>query len=656
MHPNFLIHRFEGQEKTILNKMSKEWYLTSSGCEMRLALSTYEYFLIKPTPVFSEMFNLEREIICVFSPYESFEPRTLSAFSQAQESLTELRTEPICRILISKDPKIETKIDALLKTDPEQPIIIPFTYDELISTYDSFFFRNRFRKHFYSRNLFDFLSPLKSDLYFFGRSQLVHELVNRHKDGEHTGLFGLRKSGKTSIIYAIERTLDVSGDNYISIDCESPSIHKLRWNELLEKIIMLYHASISSKVKLTTKNRYEEKYAADSFEEDILKTYRSKKKKTTLFLFDEIERISPKTASSEHWRSGEDFIYFWQTLRGFFQRNPDVFTYMLVGTNPSCIEESTLVGHENPIFASIPCQYVPSFEHDQVREMVRKLGRYIGLKFDEIIYAKLADDFGGHPFLIRQACSVIHSECKGDRPAIVDKALYEKVKKKFIDSSVHYLDMVVQVLRDWYPDEYEMLKYLSQGDIAAFNEFAEDNINFTKHLIGYGLIQKSTNGYAFNIEIIKEYLGNHHKYERINLTAEEMLEEISRRRNALEKSFRKISKNALVMKYGKTKALKQVFSALPSSRRDNLGSNNIDAILSADSSPLFFLELANIIKKEWETFQHIFDMDKSKVTLMLEEINQTGRPDAHAKNVDKNDFDQLRLYFNKLEEITEEWG
>ena len=656
MHPSFLVHRFDGQERTILNKLSKEWYLTSSGCEIKLALSTYEYFLMKPTPIFSEMFNLEREIICVFSPYENFEPRTLSAFSQAQESLTDLRTESVCRILISKDRNIEQRIETLLKTDPEQPIIIPFTYDELTAPYDDFFFRNRFRKHFYSRNLFDFLSPLKSDLYFFGRSQLVHELVNRHKDGEHTGLFGLRKSGKTSIIYAVERTLDVSGDNYVSIDCESPSIHKLRWNELLEKIITLYHSSLSSKVKISTKDRYQEKYAADSFQEDILKIYSSKKKQSTLFIFDEIERISPSTASSEHWRRGEDFIYFWQTLRGFYQRNPDVFTYMLVGTNPSCVEESTLAGHENPIFASIPCQYVPNFELEQVREMVRKLGRYIGLKFDEIIYSKLTDDFGGHPFLIRQACSVIHTECKGNRPAIVDKALYEKIKKKFIDNSVHYLDMVVQVLRDWYPDEYEMLKYLSQGDIASFNEFAEDNVNFTKHLIGYGLIQKSRNGYSFNIEVVKEYLGSHHKYERINLTEAEMLEEISRRRNALEKSIRKIIKNALIMKHGKTKALKQVLAALPSARRDSLSSNGIDEIMSLDDSPLFFLELVNIIKKEWESFQHIFELDKTKIILMLEEINQIGRPDAHAKNIDKNDFDQLRLYFNKLEKVTEEWA
>ena len=83
-------------------------------------------------------------------------------------------------------------------------------------------------------------------------------MVNRHKSGEHTGLFGLRKSGKTSIIYAVERTLSASGERYVSLDCESPSVHKLRWNELLEKLIGEYHSASQSKIKLNTANRYDE--------------------------------------------------------------------------------------------------------------------------------------------------------------------------------------------------------------------------------------------------------------------------------------------------------------------------------------------------------------------------------------------------------------
>ncbi|MEI2772480.1 MAG: ATP-binding protein [Candidatus Competibacter sp.] len=655
IHPNFLIERFSGEEKSILRRLSHEWFLTSSGCEITLVSSTYNYFLMKPTSAFSEMFNIEREVICVLSPYANFEPRTLDVFAKAHEGLTELRAESICKVLISADSNVEQRIDSLLKSDPEQPIVVPFTYEELFGQYDDYFIRNRFRKHFYSRNLFDFLSPLKSDLYFFGRSQLVHELVNRHKSGEHTGLFGLRKSGKTSIIYAVERTLGASGERFVSLDCESPSIHMCRWNELLEKLVHEYHSKVQSKAKIQTTDRYDAKNAADSFEEDILKIYRSKKAQSTLFIFDEIERISPNTGSSEHWRTQSDFIYFWQTLRGFYQRNPEIFTYMLVGTNPAAVENATLVGHENPIFASIPCQYVPNFSVEQVRQMVRKLGRYVGLKFDELIYSKLADDFGGHPFLIRQACSLIYEECKGERPITVDKALYEKSKKQFVSHSSHYLEMIIEVLREWYPDEYEMLKYLAQGDLESFHSFATESSIFTKHLVGYGLVQQSDNGYVFNIESLKEYLAHQHQYERINLTDSEKIEEVGRRRNSLEKQLRTVVRNALRFAYG-NKAKEKVIASLPESRREKMADHSLDSLLSKDASPLFFLDLVNIVNREWEVLKNAFEMEKNKVVLMLEEINRIGRPDAHAKSISKDDFDQLRLYFNKLEAVLSEWA
>ena len=115
---------------------------------------------------------------------------------------------------------------------------------------------------------------------------------------------------------------------------------------------------------------------------------------------------------------------------------------MLVGTNPACIEMSMIAGQENPLFASIPSQYLPAFSVEQTREMVRKLGRYMGLRFDEVLYSKLTEDFGGHPFLIRQFCSEINKVCVGDRPVNVDRILYNKVLNSFRRTAIDYLAMI----------------------------------------------------------------------------------------------------------------------------------------------------------------------------------------------------------------------
>ena len=51
--------------------------------------------------------------------------------------------------------------------------------------------------------------------------------------------------------------------------------------------------------------------------------------------------------------------------------------------------------------------YIPGFDYTQTREMVRKLGKIMGIKFDEGVYTRLVEDYGGHPFLVRRVCSKI---------------------------------------------------------------------------------------------------------------------------------------------------------------------------------------------------------------------------------------------------------
>ena len=328
---------------------------------------------------------------------------------------------------------------------------------------------------------------------------------------------------------------------------------------------------------------------------------------------------------------------------------------MLLGTNPSCVEQSMVAGHENPLFGSIPCDYVPSFTVYQTREMVRKLGRYMGLRFDEVVYSKLVEDLGGHPFLVRQFCSMVHQACTGARPAQVDRALYNSVMKTFQTAAIEYLAMIVSVLREWYPEEYEMLRYLAQGDQSAFSEKANNHALYTKHLIGYGLITQSEHGFSFNIEALREYLYNMHKYERLKMTDDEKVAEISARRNRIEKLLRVTIRRALRTAYGRKKAGEVVIKALPEKRREAVTTSDVDVLMSRDTSPLFFLELISVIKREWDAVQNVFELEKNKVVIMLEEINACRRPDAHAKYIDNDEFTQLRLYFKKLEIILEDW-
>ncbi|MDP2919184.1 MAG: hypothetical protein Q8O43_03060 [Dehalococcoidia bacterium] len=240
INPQVTLGHFLEDEKRIITKISSEWYVTNGGGEIRLGpRSTYRYFLIKPTDFYREMFNLERELIVVFSPYVNFEPRTLDAIDAAAKRYQQLRLERVCSVVISKDSAIESKLSNLLKADPESQVVVPFSYDELLGKTDSYFIRNRFKLHFYTRDLFAFEAPLRKDLYFFGRNELVHRIVNRQKSNENSGLFGLRKTGKTSVIFGVQRALAQTNCKSVFIDCQSPALHRRRWNHALHYIIQV---------------------------------------------------------------------------------------------------------------------------------------------------------------------------------------------------------------------------------------------------------------------------------------------------------------------------------------------------------------------------------------------------------------------------------
>lgn len=651
MHLKFNLARFKAAEKSILNKMKEYWYLTSSGERIKIANSVYDYFLIKPTSFFTEQFSLDKEIVCVFSSYDKFEPRTLDAVNHITEQLsTRSRLESICVILISKDNEVEDKVKKLYGNDPDRKIIIPFSYQEIYNSTGDSLYLDKLRRLFYSKDLFSFNSPLKKDLQFFGRSQLVTELIQKHNTSEHTSIFGLRKSGKTSVVYAVQRKLDLENKKYISLDCESPSIHGLRWHQLLLKIISSYKSIKKSNIRIE-EDRYDEINCANQFKEDFLKIYNSTKHEKVLIVFDEIERITPNTSSSDHWKNGNDFILFWQTLRSVYQEHNYLYTYMLVGTNPNSVEQSQFFEHDNPIYASVSIHYLPCFTLEQVEEMVNTLGNLMGLHFDKEICVKLKNDCGGHPFLIRQLCSFIHKNLTGKRPISIDKVSYNQAVANYRSTLYEYFDMMLNVLGTWYPEEYELLIHLALDDKETFDYYAKELPSYVDHLIKFGLIERTQFGeYILNLESLDQYLKEKNKFKKINLTDEDKQQEISLRRNRLEKKLRETCKNVLKIYYG-NKAIDKVLSALQEKRRQTLNSNTLETMLHPTKSPLFFIEIMNLVTREWGCFSNVFDpIEKSRFVFMMEDINKL-RADAHAKDIEMHDFEQIRLHFEKFEKV-----
>jgi len=647
IHPKVRLKHFSKKEKDIIKNLSNEFYVTNGGTEIKLGYnSKYKYFIIKPTDEYVEMFNIEREIVVIFSPYESFEPRTLDAINYVYKKFERHRLEKICSIIISKDTRVEYKIQDIIKNDKESQILIPFSYKELLNINNPYFMKNRFKKHFYTRDLFAFESPLKKDIYFFGRNDMVYNIANRHKSKENSGLFGLRKTGKTSVIFGIMRTLEKMDEKFVFIDCQSPAFHKRRWNKALFFIISEIIRQNKLNINLIKEDKYTEENAPLIFEKQ-LKTINKKLNNNILLIFDEIENITFNISPTKHWANELDFIYFWQTLRSLFQKT-SLFTYLIVGTNPKCIETSSIQGFDNPIYNQIPYQYISGFDVSETKEMVSKLGSIMGLFFNDIIYAKLTEDFGGHPFLIRHVCSLINKISPSKRPTKIDKSVYREAKRKFNEEYSNYINMILEVLKEFYGDEYEILKLLAIEDYDSFYQHVNTSTDYVNHLLGYNIISRNNNNYTFQIETVKKHLCKKQKYKRLNLSQSEMLQEISNRRNEVEPKIRKIIRTQLMANYGVDEAKKIILKIMGKSRKKNHENLSYSDLFNPRKSKIYFNDLKKVILKEWKVFKNIFSKGKQDFERIMEAINLY-RNDAHAKKITQNEMRYFRMCIEVIE-------
>lgn len=645
------------QERGILEVLEGEWYITHGVNVISLNQKIqYKYFLMKLPDAYQKLFNLEREIVVIMNDYDNFEPRTLSILERINDEFQDLRIEKIVAVVISRDPRVQEKTQSLLRSDQENQVIIPFSYDEINNSISKFYYIcERFKKYFYSRDLFAFQSPLKKDFYFFGRSELIHELVDRHENNESSGLFGLRKTGKTSIIFGIQRVLSRRDKPSVFIDCQNPALHQLRWDKALKYVIDEIKTQNKLEAKLRTADptdQYTDAKAAFSFEKDMLTLSRKMDEQNLIMIFDEIEHISPDISPSEHWKSGSDFVFFWQTLRSVSQKHPSLFTYLIVGTNPKCTEVAQINGVDNPIFNQIPCRYIPSFSVKQTTEMVTTLGSIMGLEFDDIVCSKLTEDFGGHPFLIRKVCSEIHQGASSARPVHVDKGLYAKGIKKFRRQYATYIEMILKVLELYYRDEYDMLRDLAVGNIEQFEQLAALSNEYTDHLLGYNVIGGEPGTFSFKIEAIRNYLMDKNKHEKVKQSTEERWSEISERRNALETKLRVIVRQILYATCGEAEARKLVLDTYGGRRKELYEQYQYKDIFNPVKCDVYLEDMRKIIEKQWALFENIFGNNRNKFSVAMQTINELRR-DAHAGEVSDEEMQLFRSQIKRLENFCE---
>lgn len=453
--------------------------------EKHVSNTTVFAYILQAEDFMKEAFGFEKDMLLMYSPYKKMEPRAI----QAMDELFHLypfagRVDTLNCFLLSDDENVEAWVKESANSENVR-IIIPFSRNEALSNKgDPWYIRNKLIKYCFGLDLFGYTLPLNNDTYFFGRQQIVAHYINSIKRGENRGIFGLRKTGKTSLLYKIDRVVSEQkiGELFF-YDCKSPAIRMLHWNEFLHEI----YSDICKRINIPAK-REDDAMAVIRNLQTAVKEAANKGIKIIL-VFDEIEYISFIAALDKHWKT--EFVDFWQTIWSIQSMHRNLI-FIVAGVNASVgeIDSIEINGRkiQNPLFGIVQSEYLKGLTEDECSSMIKTLGKRMGLKFEYDVIKHIYAQYGGHPMLTRLACSRLNMYFEeAIRPVAISLRCAEQLFPDINAELVYYFSHVISELKEFYPDEYEMFELLAAGQIVDYLELAQ-SVELTKHLYDYGLV------------------------------------------------------------------------------------------------------------------------------------------------------------------------
>ena len=444
-------------------------------------------FFLKPNNHAKLLYGLDREVLLWCSTYPSFQARDIEALKRTVEE-SGSRLSRLFMVLVTKyDPASRSSLES--ESDLDQSLV-HISIDELHRRgLDALLSR-----HLYSRDLFDVKGATVRAVDFFGRREMIDRIVSEVETGtSQTGVFGLRKMGKTSLLNRLSDRLQNAGKtNAARLDLQwttsiNPDSTYTLW--ALGESLFASHRSVRS-IRgyrlFGTASSYSDiadtEHVWEWFAHDV-RLLLTDSKRNTCVLIDEIERMYERPEE-------RGFVRFWRLLRGLDQQFPGRLRYVIGGTSPQCAEMGTVAGEDNPLFNYLNVEYLGPLSSTDASALLTTLGGRMGLGFTKEAASWTLDECGGHPALLRALGSAVHQQ-HIDRLSLVEVSEPDlrNIATQLGQRGASVLDQMLAALQDQYPTEFELLEHLSSGQLHQYRELAELFPSEVQHLRSYGLLE-----------------------------------------------------------------------------------------------------------------------------------------------------------------------
>ncbi|GAK57109.1 cold-shock DNA-binding domain protein [Candidatus Vecturithrix granuli] len=382
-------------------------------------------------------------------------------------------------------------------------------------------------------NLYDTNTPVENPLDFFGREDMINTLLDAVSRLQHIGLFGLRKIGKTSMIWQVREKLARHIVAYIDlqhISQELSSVYQAILAECLREASYKYPEVILPDFSLLA-----QEVASDPGAQlgqmlvslwECLKPCCHDLK--IIILFDEAEHLIPAVRDSLPGFSG--FHQLVGTIRGISQQYGFLVSLM-VSSSPDISRIDTWKGQNNPGFQYYKEVFVSTLSEEECNRMITTLGIQVGLRYTEESLSRIYYETGGHPYVTRQLCSLIvkkllnnqaaharHTSKMKENSDLCDTSFLVEVKdveyavSEYLEYKRDYLESIWQRLPQ---TEQEILLIIIKNESCALDDLIarhhshqikRERRKVISTLIENEIIEKCENKYSIRMGLFARYL------------------------------------------------------------------------------------------------------------------------------------------------------
>jgi hypothetical protein len=485
-YPEFRRHR------SALQKLGSQ--IVFAGFARNSNFSECGVALVRFSGAIEAAFGLTRELLIFYSPHRDLQVRTYQA---ALEELRTMQREVTPDILFvsAPDPRLRVKLDDWSGSSPQRAIPLEPSMDDGELTFIALI-----RNYIYSRDLFYETTPVRGTS-FFGRKTLLQSLRDDVLSQRVSGVFGLRKAGKTSVLFQLSDQMQAENVIPILVDLEAfPSPPEDPTAEILSDLRRRCLEELRQR-NLRTKELADLRSTPSIVEfktglQALLRRLEPQGVRLLLML-DEIEYLTPTDKVDISEGDMPRVAQLLASLRSLVQESSN-FSFILSGLTSAIIENGRLYGRPNPLFSWAKAYYVGPFERDEADSLAASTGGKMGIEIEDTALEALYDASGGHAFLYRNLASTVVEALPTDvfRRIITRRLVLSRLMEWKAKVSGNISEMVQHVTR-YYSTESVLLDVLRELP-SEFEQLARDEPLALTHLLDLGLVSKVETHYELN--------------------------------------------------------------------------------------------------------------------------------------------------------------